>query len=174
MNLSWQNHPQTSMKHYKLPPCVLCDYNSCRVDMIMASPELTNIVDLEGKLQSVVAFISSVSSKDLYDDEFQFFIESNHKDSLKSLVVYWSCNAFYLQSQNEDCNKDKRDHQLLLQHFFKDYDMAIHKYYTRWQITISTSEHRHAIHHMTARLPTPGSSCVESLRRVYCPLSLDK
>lgn len=121
----------------------------------MACPELTNIDDLERKVQSVVVFITNVSSKDEYDDDFQFFIESNQYDSLKSLVMFWSCTAFCLQAQNAECTKDKRDHQQLLQHYFKDYDMSIKKFFTRWQIKISTPQLSHAIHYVTARLPPP-------------------
>lgn len=117
----------------------------------MTTPELTNIVDLEQKTQSVIAFISDACSREKYGDHLQFFIDSRHTSPNKSLVVYWSCTAFSMLSCNKTYEKDGRLHEQLLQHYFKAFDLTITKSWSRWELIISTAQSNQVVHCIVTR-----------------------
>lgn len=101
--------------------------------------------DLQSKISALIDFVARECSYDKYHDDFYIYIDKTNSSLLpkeettltpKDILVVWYCKKF--MSDKNDRVDDERDHEKILCHHFKDFDVLIEKTDLSWRINIST------------------------------------
>ena len=91
--------------------------------------------DLASKMCAMMNFATNACSSDYGDSYLIYFKGSSPEQPKKVVEMNWFCSKM---SPPFVTNEDPRDHEALLRHHFKKFDLSIEKMPYRWEVLIST------------------------------------